>query len=100
MKDIPFQLPHGIDFGAIPEREDPTRTRLFPTGGTIDALPPAARIGTSSLRREVQLRHRFPSVRITPLRGNVDTRLRKLAEGEFDAAINSRSGRTATSGRD
>ena len=86
MKDIPYQLPEGIDFGAIPEREDP-RDALISNGRQIDALPPAARIGTSSLRREVQLRHRFPSMRITPLRGNVDTRLRKLAEGEFDAII-------------
>ena len=86
MKDIPYQLPEGIDFGAIPEREDP-RDALISNGRQIDALPPAARIGTSSLRREVQLRHRFPSVRVTPLRGNVDTRLRKLAEGEFDAII-------------
>jgi hydroxymethylbilane synthase len=53
----------------------------------LDDLPPAARIGTSSLRRQVQLRHRFPSIRITTLRGNVDTRLRKLADGEFDAII-------------
>src|SRR5262245_32869764 len=86
MKDIPFQLPQGIEFGAIPEREDP-RDALVANGRRIDALPPAARIGTSSLRRQVQLRHRFPSMRIHTLRGNVDTRLRKLADGEFDAII-------------
>ena len=61
--------------------------RLISNGRQIDDLPPAARIGTSSLRRQVQLRHRFPSVRITTLRGNVDTRLRKLADGEFDGII-------------
>jgi hydroxymethylbilane synthase len=86
MKDIPFQLPHGIEFGAIPEREDP-RDALISKGRKLDDLPPAARIGTSSLRRQVQLRHRFPSIRITTLRGNVDTRLRKLAEGDFDGII-------------
>jgi hydroxymethylbilane synthase len=86
MKDIPFQLPHGIQFGAIPEREDP-RDALISKGRKLDDLPPAARIGTSSLRRQVQLRHRFPSIRITTLRGNVDTRLRKLADGEFDGII-------------
>ena len=86
MKDVPFQLPQGIDFGAIPEREDP-RDALVSNGRQIDALPPAARIGTSSLRRQVQLKHRFPSMRISNLRGNVDTRLRKLAEGEFDAIV-------------
>jgi hydroxymethylbilane synthase len=86
MKDIPFQLPHGIDFGAIPEREDP-RDALVSRGRRIDELSPGARIGTSSLRRQVQILRRFPSVRITALRGNVDTRLRKVAEGEFDAII-------------
>jgi hydroxymethylbilane synthase len=86
MKDIPFQLPVGIDFGAVPEREDP-RDALVSNGRMIDALPPAARIGTSSLRRQVQLRHRFPSMRLAGLRGNVDTRLRKLQDGEFDGII-------------
>jgi hydroxymethylbilane synthase len=86
MKDVPFQLPHGIIFGAVPERED-ARDALIANGRTLDSLPPAARIGTSSLRRQVQLRHRLPGVRISTLRGNVDTRLRKLADGEFDAII-------------
>ena len=86
MKDIPFQLPHGIEFGAIPQREDP-RDALISNGRKLDDLPPAARIGTSSLRRQVQLRYRLRSVRITTLRGNVDTRLRKLANGEFDAIV-------------
>jgi hydroxymethylbilane synthase len=86
MKDIPYQLPHGIEFGAIPQREDP-RDALISNGRKLDDLPPAARIGTSSLRRQVQLRHRFPRVKITTLRGNVDTRLRKLAAGEFDGIV-------------
>jgi hydroxymethylbilane synthase len=86
MKDIPYQLPQGIEFGAIPEREDP-RDALISSGRWLDDLPPAARIGTASLRRQVQLRHRFPSLKIVTLRGNVDTRLKKLADGEFDAII-------------
>ena len=86
MKDIPFQLPNGILFGAIPEREAP-RDALISNGRKLDDLPAAARIGTSSLRRQVQLRHAFPSIRIANLRGNVDTRLRKLADGEFDGII-------------
>jgi hydroxymethylbilane synthase len=86
MKDIPYQMPAGIEFGAIPEREDP-RDAVVANGRWLDDLPPAARIGTSSLRRQVQLRHRYPSLRIVTLRGNVDTRLRKLAEGEFDGII-------------
>jgi hydroxymethylbilane synthase len=86
MKDIPFQLPKGIDFGAIPEREDP-RDAFISSGRLLGDLPPAAVIGTSSLRRQVQLRHRFPSIRLVPLRGNVDTRLKKLADGEFDGIV-------------
>ena len=86
MKDIPYQLPQGLEFGAIPQREDP-RDALISNGRKLDDLPPAARIGTSSLRRQVQLRHRLPSVRISMLRGNVDTRLRKLADGDFDAIV-------------
>ena len=86
MKDIPYQLPSGIDFGAIPEREDP-HDAFISNGRQLGDLPPGAVIGTSSLRRQVQLRHRFPSIRLLPLRGNVDTRLRKVASGEFDGIV-------------
>jgi hydroxymethylbilane synthase len=86
MKDVPFQLPGGIDFGAIPEREDP-RDALISNGPRLQDLRPDATIGTSSLRRQVQLRHRFPAFNLVTLRGNVDTRLRKVAAGEFDAII-------------
>jgi hydroxymethylbilane synthase len=86
LKDVPFQLPEGIGFAAIPEREDPRDA--FVSGGTpLEALPSGARIGTSSLRRQVQLRHRFPSLNLIALRGNVDTRLRKLGAGEFDGIV-------------
>jgi hydroxymethylbilane synthase len=86
MKDVPFQLPDGIDFGAIPDREDP-RDAFLSNGPKLQELPAAATIGTSSLRRQVQLRHRFPALNLLTLRGNVDTRLRKLTAGEFDGII-------------
>ena len=86
MKDVPFQLPDGIDFGAIPPREDP-RDALVSNGPKLRDLLAGATIGTSSLRRQVQLRHRFPALSLITLRGNVDTRLRKLDSGEFDGII-------------
>src|SRR5215471_14078650 len=60
LKDVPFQLPDGITFGAIPEREDP-RDAFISNGPTIEELAPGSVIGTSSLRRQVQVRHRFPA---------------------------------------
>ena len=86
LKDVPFQLPEGIEFGAIPEREDP-RDAFISNGPKLEDLHHGARIGTSSLRRQVQLRHRFPALTLVTLRGNVDTRLRKLSSGEFDGII-------------
>jgi hydroxymethylbilane synthase len=86
LKDVPFQLPDGIEFGAVPEREDP-RDAFISNGPRLDDLRPGATIGTSSLRRKVQLRHRFRALNLVNLRGNVDTRLRKLAAGEFDGII-------------
>jgi hydroxymethylbilane synthase len=86
MKDVPFELPAGIDFAAIPEREDP-RDAFFSNGPRLEELAAGAKIGTSSLRRQVQLRHRFPGLNPVTLRGNVDTRLRKLEEGEFDGIV-------------
>src|SRR5262245_910749 len=86
LKDVPFQLPDGMDFAAIPEREDP-RDAFVSNGPMLHELPTGAGIGTSSLRRQVQLRHRFPALKLITLRGNVDTRLRKLRAGEFDGII-------------
>src|SRR5437870_5160418 len=86
LKDVPFQLPEGIDFGAIPERED-SHDAFLSNGPTLQELPKNAVVGTSSLRRQVQLRHRFPTLSLVTLRGNVDTRLRKLGNGDFDAII-------------
>ena len=86
LKDVPFELPAGISIGAVPEREDP-RDAFLSNGPKLHELRKDATIGTSSLRRQVQLRHHFPSLTIAMLRGNVDTRLRKLAAGEFDGII-------------
>jgi len=86
LKDVPFQLPDGIDLAAVPEREDP-RDALLSNAGRLAELKPDATIGTSSLRRQVQLRHLFPGFNLVMLRGNVDTRLRRLADGEFDAIV-------------
>ena len=86
MKDVPYELPAGIEFAAVPEREDP-RDVLISGGQKLQELKEGAKIGTSSLRRQVQLRHRFPGLNLVSLRGNVDTRLRKLDAGEFDAII-------------
>jgi len=86
LKDVPFELPDGIDIAAVPERED-SRDAFISNGPRLEQLRSDARIGTSSLRRQVQLRHRFPNLNLVTLRGNVDTRLRKLEAGEFDGII-------------
>src|SRR5262249_54413940 len=86
LKDVSFQLPDGIDLAAVPEREDP-RDAFVSNGPRLRDLKPDATIGTSSLRRQVQLRHLFPSLNLQMLRGNVDTRLRRLSAGEFDGII-------------
>jgi hydroxymethylbilane synthase len=91
LKDVPFQLPDGIELAAIPEREDP-RDAFLSNGLKLEDLPDGARIGTSSLRRQVQLRHRFPALTLENLRGNVDTRLRKLAAGDFDGIVLAKAG--------
>lgn len=86
-KDVPMELPEGFGLGAILEREDPRDA--FVSGGydNLDALPAGAVVGTSSLRREAQLRSRYPQLRVTSLRGNLDTRLAKLDRGDHDAII-------------
>lgn len=87
MKDVPMDMPEGFVLAAISEREDPRDALVSPKYDSLSALPHGAIVGTSSLRREAQLRARFPHLVIKPLRGNLDTRLRKLDDGEFDAII-------------
>jgi hydroxymethylbilane synthase len=84
LKDMPTDLPEGLTLAAIPEREDP-RDALV--GRSLAALSAKARVGTSSLRRAAQLRARRPDLEIENIRGNVDTRLRKLDEGQYDAIV-------------
>jgi hydroxymethylbilane synthase len=92
LKDMPAENPPGLVIAAIPEREDPRDAILSATYGSIDALPPGGRLGTASLRRQTQARHRRPDLTIVPLRGNVDTRIAKLEAGEADAIILALSG--------
>ncbi len=87
LKDVPMVLPEGFTLAAILEREDPRDAFVSNQFENLEALPQGARVGTSSLRRVVQLRALRPDLRIEPLRGNLDTRLRKLDEGQFDAIV-------------
>jgi hydroxymethylbilane synthase len=85
-KDVPAELPDGLELVAFPEREDP-RDAICGRSSTLKDLPPGARVGTSSLRRAAQIRAAREDVEVAEVRGNVDTRLRKLADGEYDALV-------------
>ena len=87
VKDMPAELPLGLHLAAMPNREDPRDALISRNGATLDKLPHGARLGTSSLRRAAQLLHLRPDLRIETLRGNVDTRLRKLESEGFDAIV-------------
>jgi hydroxymethylbilane synthase len=87
LKDVPMDMPDGYALAAIAAREDPRDAFVSNRHDALDRLPEGAIVGTSSLRREAQLRERFPKLVIAPLRGNVNTRLRKLDEGQYDAII-------------
>lgn len=87
VKDMPAELPEGLHLAVMPPREDPRDALISRNGAGLDALPHGARIGTSSLRRAAQLLHLRPDLRIETLRGNVDTRLRKLESEGFDAIV-------------
>lgn len=87
LKDVPMELPEGFQLACVMEREDPRDAFVSNRYTGIDALPQGAVVGTSSLRRVVLLRALRPDLRIEPLRGNLDTRLRKLDEGQFDAIV-------------
>ena len=87
LKDVPMELPEGFTLAAVLEREDPRDAFVSNGFASLEALPPGACVGTSSLRRVVQLLALRPDLRIEPLRGNLDTRLRKLDEGGYDAIV-------------
>lgn len=87
MKDVPVELPEGLHLAVILEREDPRDAFVSDHHASLIALPEGARVGTSSLRRQCQLADYRADLQIIPLRGNVNTRLRKLDDGEYDAII-------------
>jgi hydroxymethylbilane synthase len=87
LKDVPMELPDGFVLAAVLEREDPRDALVSPRFASIADLPQGACVGTSSLRRVVQLLAMRPDLKVEPLRGNLDTRLRKLDEGQFDAIV-------------
>ncbi len=87
MKDVPAVLPEGLHLRSMPKREDPRDAFLSAKYGKVEELPQGATIGSSSLRRQCQLKHMRPDLKIEQLRGNLDTRIRKMQEGVFDAII-------------
>ncbi|TBO34385.1 hydroxymethylbilane synthase [Aquabacterium lacunae] len=87
LKDVPMELPEGFVLSTVMEREDPRDAFVSPRHARLEDLPEGAVVGTSSLRRQVQIRAIRPDLRIEPLRGNLDTRLRKLDEGQYDAIV-------------
>lgn len=87
LKDVPMELPEGFVLACVMEREDPRDAFVSPHYACIDELPRGATVGTSSLRRQVLLQAQRPDLKIAPLRGNLDTRLRKLDEGHYDAIV-------------
>ena len=92
MKDVPMELPEGLILGVVPLRENPADLLLSVRWPSLASLPQGARVGTSSLRRQAQLLRIRPDLDIVSLRGNVDTRLRKLMDGEFDAIVMAAAG--------
>ena len=91
-KDLTSELPEGLTLGAVLNRADPRDVLLTVDGASLSELPAGARVGTSSRRRVMQLRQARPDLRPVELRGNIDTRLRKLADGQVDAAIMAAAG--------
>lgn len=87
MKDVPSELPDGLHIATIPEREDPRDVLIAKDNRKIESLPRGARIGTGSLRRGMQMRNLLPDVQIVPLRGNLDTRIKKIEAEGLDGVI-------------
>jgi hydroxymethylbilane synthase len=92
MKDLPADPAQGLQVAAVPQREDPRDVLVVRGGGTLERLSPGARVGTGSPRRAAFLRAARPDLAVVPIRGNVDTRLRKLDDGEVDALCLARAG--------
>ena len=92
LKDVPTELPEGIVLPAITERHDPSDILVSDGGYDVDGLPEGAVVATSSLRRRAQLLYRRPDLRVVEIRGNVDTRVRKMRTGEADALLLARAG--------
>jgi len=92
LKDVPMELPPEFELAAVMTREDPRDCVVSTRYSTLEAMPAGTRIGTSSLRRELMLRARFPYLSILSIRGNVGTRLAKLDRGEFDALVMAAAG--------
>lgn len=87
LKDVPMDMPAGFSLAAIMQREDPRDAFVSNTHADLESLPEGARLGTSSLRRAAQVLARFPHLKILPLRGNINTRMAKLDNGDYDAII-------------
>ena len=87
MKDVPVEFPEGLELALIMQREDPRDAFVSNQYDSLDSMPAGTLVGTSSLRRQTQIRERYPHLRIDWLRGNVNTRLRKLDDGEYNAII-------------
>ena len=87
MKDVPVEFPEGLELAFIMEREDPRDAFVSNHYDSLASMPDGKLVGTSSLRRQTQIRERYPKLKIDWLRGNVNTRLRKLDDGEYDAII-------------
>lgn len=92
MKDLPTEIPAGLTLAAIPEREDPRDVLVTLNHRSLKDLPSGARLGTGSLRRKAQLLHHRPELSIVPIRGNIDTRLKKLERGEVSALVMAAAG--------
>jgi hydroxymethylbilane synthase len=92
LKDVPTELPEGISLAAITGRRDPLDVLVSEKGYDVENLPDGAVVATSSLRRRAQLLYRRPDLRVVEIRGNVDTRVRKMREGEADAIVLARAG--------
>ena len=87
MKDVPMELPDGLEIGVMSEREDPRDVLISKDQRRLEDMPVGARIGTGSLRRGFQLLHLFPEIELVPLRGNLDTRIRKIQTESLDGII-------------